>query len=268
MDTDTITKEQETIYANKLFFYAVLPVLRTIVEDTPSLAKKWKNKNKVHQVSCLFQENGQTQKESLHYVVEDGVWSVQKGEYAGKPDSELIFKSREHMNGFFKGKIFPLPKGLLADFSFLFALLRMSGLLGATKPPKKLSDQVLLTKCLYYLLPAGISTLNKLGHKKIKSWSQKSPDRVYAWKLQGYPEVASFIRVKAGNTRSGRGEYKRSIPFFVMSFDSPRSALGILLEIDDMIESTVEGKLVMEGGPEFGAQIGDFMLMVGALIKP
>ena len=53
-------------------------------------------------------------------------------------------------------------------------------------------------------------------------------------------------------------------PFFTMRFDSLPSALGILLSTDDMLESTKRGKLIMDGAPEFGAQIGEYMLTVAA----
>ena len=52
-----------------------------------------------------------------------------------------------------------------------------------------------------------------------------------------------------------------------MRFDSLPSALGILLSTDDMLESTKKGKLIMDGAPEFGAQIGDFMMQVGDYAK-
>ena len=54
------------------------------------------------------------------------------------------------------------------------------------------------------------------------------------------------------------------MPFFTLRFDSFKSALGTLLGTDDMLESTKSGKLIMDGAPEFGAQIGDFMMQVGA----
>ena len=57
------------------------------------------------------------------------------------------------------------------------------------------------------------------------------------------------------------------MPFFTLRFNCLESALGILLSTDDMLESTKSGKLIMEGGPEFGAQLGGFMLEVGALAK-
>ncbi len=49
-----------------------------------------------------------------------------------------------------------------------------------------------------------------------------------------------IIRVKAGKTKSARGEYTYSKPFFTMRFDSVDSALGILLQTDDMIEATIK----------------------------
>ncbi len=109
--------------------------------------------------------------------------------------------------------------------------------------------------------------MNKAGHPDVSKWARKSPDRVYAWVLDDMPDVAAYLRVKAGNTKSARGLYTRSKPFFTMRFDSADSALGILLEIDDMIEATINGKLIMEGAPEFGAQLGEYMLLVGSYAK-
>lgn len=143
-------------------------------------------------------------------------------------------------------------------------LLKMSSLLNIKAAPEDEDTQKLAVKCFFYLLSSGISQLNKNGHEAVHDWATKSPDRVYAWAVDGYPEVSAFLRVKAGKTRSGRGVYKRAMPFFTMRFDSLPSALGILLSTDDMLESTKQGKLIMDGAPEFGGQIGEFMMQVGA----
>lgn len=132
---------------------------------------------------------------------------------------------------------------------------------------EKEEDKRLLVKCYFYLLSAGISALNKMGHETIHDWTSKSPDRVYAWKVNDEPTVSAYIRIKAGKSKAGRGEYKRALPFFTMRFDNLDSALGILMSIDDMLESVQKGKLIMDGAPEFGAQIGEYMLMVGAYAK-
>ena len=85
--------------------------------------------------------------------------------------------------------------------------------------------------------------------------------------MTGKPELYAYIRVKAGNSKSARGEYTRSKPFFTMRFDSVDSALGILMQKDNMLESTAKGKLIMEGGPEYGAQLGEFMMLVGPYVS-
>ena len=76
-----------------------------------------------------------------------------------------------------------------------------------------------------------------------------------------------LARVKGGRTKESRGLYTRAKPFFAMAFDSPRSALGILLEIDDMIAATTAGKITMQGAPEYGAELGELMLLVGGYAK-
>ena len=57
------------------------------------------------------------------------------------------------------------------------------------------------------------------------------------------------------------------MPFFTLRFDSLDSALGILLGLDDMLDSAKKGKLIMEGAPEFGGQIGEYMLTVAGYVQ-
>ena len=146
-------------------------------------------------------------------------------------------------------------------------LLKMSSLLSAEEPPKDEATKELLVKCYFYLLSSGISQLNKMGHDAIHDWASKSPDRVYAWAVDNYPQIAAYMRVKAGKSRAGRGEYKRAMPFFTLRFNNLDSALGILMGKDDMLEALKAGRLIMDGAPEFGGQVGGFMLEVGALAK-
>lgn len=265
-----ITKDQERLMANKIFLNAVLPLLKTILEDTPAMQKKWM-KHEVCQVSCITDEGG---KNATHFIFDEGVCTPKKGCYEeGTPDLELEFTSIDHLNDFFKNKTKKLPKlkgalkhpGLLVRF--LMLLMKMAGLLGLIEAPKKEADQVLLVKCMFYLLSRGINILNKMGHPDVSEWVAPSPDRVYAWAVEGHPDLVAHLRIKKGKSMARRGAYTRSMPFFTMKFDSPVSALGILLQTDDMIESTISGKLQMVGGPEFGAQLGDHMMLVGSFVK-
>ena len=263
---------KEALYSNKIFLNAALPLVKVIANDVPSLKKKFENAHAVIQVSCLDPdvEGG---KVGMHFVVNSGEWLVHTC-LTEDPHIELEFKSVEALNDFFKGNIslggIPKIKGLKYAgtlVSFVMVLLKMADLLGATEPPKDEETKELLVKCYFYLLSSGISQLNKMGHPEIHDWTSKSPDRVYAFAVDNYPQVSAFIRIKAGKSRAGRGEYKRAMPFFTLRFNNLDSALGILMSIDDMLEATKAGRLVMDGGPEFGAQIGGFMLEIGALAK-
>lgn len=264
----------EVLLTNKIFLNAALPLLKVIANDVPSLAKKFEKVHCIYQVSAL-DPSAPEGKYATHFTVNEGEWKVCADKVASNAHIELEFKSMEQMNAFFKGKIGPatLPKmkGVLkkpVEFAaFMMVLLKMSSLLTITQAPEDEETQKLAVKCFFYLLSSGISQLNKHGHEGVHDWASKSPDRVYAWAVDGYPEVSAFLRVKAGKTRSGRGTYKRAMPFFTMRFDSLTSALGILLSTDDMLESTKRGKLIMDGAPEFGAQIGDFMMQVGDYAK-
>ena len=263
---------QEALYSNKIFLNAALPLVKVIANDDPKLKKKFEKAHAVIQVSCLDPEV-EGGKRGMHFVVNSGEWLVHTC-LTEDPHIELQFKSVENLNDFFKGKITPagIPKikGLKkADvlISFVMVLLKMANLLGATEAPKDEATKELLVKCYFYLLSSGISQLNKLGHPEIKDWTTKSPDRVYAFAVDGYPQVAAYLRIKAGKSRAGRGEYKRAMPFFTLRFNNLDSALGILMSTDDMLEATKAGRLIMDGGPEFGAQLGGFMLEIGDLAK-
>ncbi len=267
----------EAILTNKIFLCGALPLLKTIVADVPSLNKKFKHVHCVYQVSALDPDAPEG-KWATHFVVNGDEWLVHADTVAHRVGKqkyvELEFKSVDAMNAFFKGKIGPatLPKmkglNFIKEFGvFMMALLKMADLLGLETPPEDEETKRLLVKCYFYLLSVGISTLNKNGHEAIHAWALKSPDRVYAWKVDGEEAISAYIRVKAGKTKAGKGVYKRAMPFFTMRFNNLDSALGILMSIDDMLASVREGKLIMEGAPEFGAQIGDFMMQVGALAK-
>src|SRR6056297_1240355 len=163
-------KKEKEFYSSKLFLNAVLPLLKYISADVSKLKEKWKGVNAICQVSCRTEDAV----DGIHFIIEDGEWTVKRGCHEEKPDVELQFKSREHLNNFFKGKALPLPKmkGVVSHFGvfakFFSTLMSMASLLGKTEPPDDEEQQVLLTKCMFYLLSTGISTLNKLGHPAIR----------------------------------------------------------------------------------------------------
>lgn len=258
---------REDLFANRIFLNAVLPLVRVIVDSKENIKKKFQGVNAIIQISA----KNSNEKVGTHFLIEDGRWTVGKG-ITENPTIELEFKSIPAFNAFFSGKSNRLPKirgwyNIKLLINTLKVLMTMASLLKSTKPPEDEKEKDLLVKLYFYLVSSGISQLNKAGHPDVSKWAKRSPERVYSWVIQDKPELSAYIKVKAGKTKAARGEYKRSKPFFTMHFDSVDSALGILLETDDMIDSTKKGKLVMEGAPEYGAQIGELMLLVGSYAK-
>jgi hypothetical protein len=260
----------DALYASRIFLNAALPLVKVLAEEKPELKKAFAGKSGTAQVSALDAASPGG-KVGTHFVVESGSITVVPG-VAEKPDVELCFSSVEALNGFFSGKSKKLPKisgfkslGLLV--SFFKCLLAMAGALGSTEPPKEAGERALLVKLYFYLLTSGISQLNKAGHPAVSKWAKMSPDRVYALAVVGDPELAAYVRVKAGNTKAVRGVYERSKPFFTLGFSSPEAALGTLLGKDEMIAATAEGKILMLGAPEYGAQLGDFLNLVASYAK-
>lgn len=260
--------EDKDRYSARIFLNAVIPLWKEIILRT-SLAKSIKGQSGIVQISVQTDEGIW----GTHFLFNEGQIQTKLGLAETKPDVELHFKDIKHFNAFFLGTTKKLPKItgvkrpklLLTTF---MGLLKMASTLSVKTAPAKREDQELLALLMIYLLPAGISTLNKQGHPQVAEWAGKSPDRVYAWKVDGYPEIASYIRVKAGNSRSARGAYTRSKPFFTMRFADLDAALGTLLQTDDLLEATAQSRLIMEGAPEFGAKIGDFMLLVASYTLP
>lgn len=265
---------REEFLTNKIFLNAALPLLKVIVADTPSLQKKFKAVHCIYQISA-DDPDAPGGKYATHFQVNCDEWIIHADKIEPKPMVELEFKSVEAMNAFFKGKIgldtLPKMKGVVKhpDYfvAFLMALLKMASLLGLKEAPEDEETQRLLVKCYFYLLSSGISQLNKHGEPEIHEWAAKSPDRVYAWAVDNEPSVSAYIRIKAGKSKAGRGTYKRAMPFFTMRFDNLKDALGILMGTADMLDFTRTGKLIMDGAPEFGSQLGAFMMTVGAMAQ-
>lgn len=258
---------KDDIYSAAIFFNAVLPLVRVIAEQT-SLKHAFAGKSGILQIRAQDGDDVW----ATHFVLDNGAWTTVPGA-ASEPDVELVFKDLPRVNAFFKGTSKQLPKirGLtkLPLLVPLFrTLLKMQRLLGTDTIPADDETKALLTRLYFYLLSAGISQLNKKGHPDVVAWARQSPNRIYAWAVDGHPDIAAHLRIQAGKSKAMRGPYTRSQPFFTMRFDSLESALSILLGKGDMIEMIAARQLMLEGAPEFGAKIGDYMLLVGSYAKP
>jgi len=263
---------QDDQYAARIFFNSALPLLKVVIQSKPGLKAKFERKSFVFQVSALY-DKAPGGKMATHFVFNKGEISVKVSEAHPNPDIELEFPDLKKFIIFFSGKGSPLPKmkGVVKNLGTFVLLLKglmtMAKLLGAQDAPKEKEDQELLVKLYFYLLPNGISQLNKAGYEKIHEFVLKSPDRAYAFAVTGYPELNSYIRMKEGNTKAGRGEYPRCKPFLTLRFDSPQHALDILMGKGDMVDYMADKYLIVEGAPEFAGVFGEFMLTIAAYAK-
>lgn len=259
--------KQEERYANRILMYAVLPVVKVIVENREKFAKSFRGKSGIVQFSAL----DEGEKSGMHFVIADGVFTVVLG-LAEKPDLEFEFPTIPHFNAFFTGKTKKLPKirgirhvGLL--IAVLMVLLYMPGLLLTSKPHEKEADKELYVRLMFYIATSGISQLNHAGHPEVAAWTKYSPDRIIQMEVANRPEYAAYLRVKLGKTKAARGKYTKSKPFLTMLFDSVDSAMRIVMGVEDMITATEKGHVVLLGPPEVGVEIGGLMFLVASYTK-
>lgn len=267
-----VTITQDDLYAARIFFNSVLPLLKVVIQSRPKLKKKFESKSLVFQVSALY-DGAEGGKMGTHLVFDKGEITCHVSELHPKPDIDLEFSDLKKFITFFTGRGTPLPKlkgvftHLGSFIGILKALLDMAGLLGMEDAPEKAEDRELLVKLYFYLLPNGISQLNKAGHQKIHDWALSSPDRAYAFAVMGHPDLQSYIRVWEGNSKAGRGEYPRCKPFLTLLFDSVEHTLDVLMGKADMVDCIASGALTVEGAPEFAGVVGEFLFVVGDYAK-
>ena len=91
------------------------------------------------------------------------------------------------------------------------------------------------------------------------------PERVFQWKVE--PEgPAAYLRVKRGKTKAGKGVYERRRPFISMVFSGTEAAYEVLTSKIDMVEAIKQNKLIVEGSPEYGKDLGNIMKKIEAMV--
>ena len=172
------------------------------------------------------------------------------------------------MNAMFAGKPV-LPRiqgfwniGLLVKM--LGVLMRLK-LLMPDKAPKDEEEARLKVKLILYMVSTALSQLNKGGDPDMVKWTSKQPERIYQWSVE--PEgIACYLRVKAGKTKAGRGYYTRRKPFVHMKFAGVEGALPVLTNQVDTLQAMTRGLVDNDGSPEYGGQLGDFMLKIARML--
>ncbi len=256
--------EQELLAA-RIFFRAVFPVIKVMLEDNPKFSRKFQG------VTAKIQILAKNDPEDVatYFKFDDGAFEVVPG-MAENPDITLRFSSVAKMNAMFAGKpVLPRVKGMFSHFGLfvkVMGLLMGLKLLMPDAKPKTPEQAKLKVKMTLYMVSTALSQLNKAGDPDMVKWTSKQPERIYQWSCE--PEgIAAYLKIKAGKSKAGRGYYTRRKPFVHMKFASVDAALAILSNSVDMVQAMVKGMLAVEGSPEYGAALGNFMVRIAVLVS-
>lgn len=254
---------ERQMLAARIILRAVLPVSKVVIDQVPSMKKKFQGVSAKFQIAA---KNG-SDEIGAHFIFTDGSLEVVQG-ICPDPDIRFTFGKVEGMIAFLTGGV-ALPKisgiskiGLL--FKFITLLLSLTILL-PNKRPKKYDKIKLKVNLIIYMITTALSQYNKGGDPDMVKWTSKQPDRVYQMSCE--PEgIAAYVRVKAGKSKAGRGYYTRRRPFVHMKFKGAENALPVFLGDTEFVEAVGKGCVEIEGSPEYAAQLNDFMQRIQALI--
>ena len=254
---------EKELMAARIFTRAVFPVMKVVLSDVPSMKKKFENVK----ARVQFVANNDGEKIGACLVFDNGNFSVEQG-VGDSADLVFSFKTVKKMNDMLAGKpVIPSIKGM----SKLGLLMKVMGLLLSLKimmpnaRPKALDKKMLKVKLAFYMITTALSQYNKGGDPEMMKWTKKQPDRIYQMSVEG-TDIAAYLRVKAGNSKAGRGMYQRRRPFVHMNFKGVDGALAVLLRDVEFVGGVGMGYVSIEGAPEYGAQINDFMQRIQALV--
>ena len=255
--------EQDFITA-RIVCRAVLPVIKVMLQDDPAMAKKFQGLN----ATVQFLAKDPAGPVGAHLKFTDGALEIVH-ELIDAPDLQFTFSSVAKMNAMFAGKVVLFGiKGITKVGLLLKVLGVLMGLklLMPTAKPKNALKAYLKVKMTLYMVSAALSQLNKGGDPGMMHWTAKQPERIYQWSVDG-TDIACWLKVKAGQTKAGRGLYDRRQPFVHMRFSSVDNALPVLSNSIDTVQAMGKGYVVNDGSPEYGGQIGDFMLKIAAMLS-
>jgi hypothetical protein len=251
------------LLAARLFFKAVFPIIKVILQDDPKMNRKFQN------VKAEIQFTAKDEKGPVGawLIFNNGEFSVDYG-ICQNPDITFSFKSVKKMNDMLAGKpVIPSIKGI-TKFSLLVKILSLLLSLKILMPnarPKDKMKKKLKVKLSFYMITTALSQYNKGGDPDMVKWTTKQPDRIYQISVDG-EDIAAYLRVKAGNSKAGRGFYTRKRPFLHMKFHGVDGALAVLLRDAEFVDAVSRGYVSVEGAPEYAAQLNDFMQRIQAML--
>ncbi len=248
----------------RIFLRALFPVMKVVLSDDPKMKRKFQGVSA--DIQFVAKDPAGDIGAVLHF--QNGELEIIQG-IRSRPDITFSFGSVAKMNAMLAGKpVIPVIKGFwkIGLLIKVFALLLYLKVLMPNARPKDPFKQRMKVKMTIYMITTALSQYNKGGDPEMAKWTAKQPERIYQMSVTGEADIAGFLRVKAGKSKSGRGFYARRHPFVHMKFNGVTGALPVILNDVNMVEAIRRGYLAVEGSPEYGRDIGDFMMRIQGLI--
>ncbi len=246
----------------ELYIKAVFPVFKVLLKDDPKTAKNFKDIS----ANVIIRARHNEGYLGAHFTFNKGEITIEE-DNLDKGDLIFTFSTVKKMNAFLSGGMaLPSIKGLF-NFRLLGSFVSMLLLLKLMMPnarPKNELKRYLKVKMALYMVCTALSKLNKSGDPDMLAWTSRQPDRIYQLSVEG-TDIATYLRVKAGKTKSGRGFYKRKRPFVHMKFNGIDGALNILLKDVEFVDGVDKNHISIEGSPEYANNLNDYMMRIQAL---
>ena len=128
------------------------------------------------------------------------------------------------------------------------------------------------------MITTAMSKATKFGWEPLVEWTAKQTDRIYQFKVGAtydkdgkeiYPPIAAYLRVKAGKTKGGRGEYERKRPFVLFDFTNPDGCLAVLSGRYEFVEAATRGCIAIVGaGDSYAVQFNNLMTKLQNMLIP
>lgn len=247
----------------KLFFNAVFPIMKVILSDDEKMKKKFQGICAKVQIAA----NDDGEIVGAYLVFDDGDFKVVNG-LCQNPDITLSFKSLKDMNDMFRGgSNLPKIKGIM-NIGLLIKVLSLLMAIKLIMPDSKTpTDDLkkLKVKMTLYMITTAVSQYNKAGVEAMAQWTIKQPDRIYQFTVKD-ADIAAYIRIKGGKSKSGRGVYQRRSPFVHFAFNSTEGALQVLGGKVEFVEGVEKGYVNVLGSPEYSAKLNDFMSTIQSML--
>ncbi|MBI5593934.1 MAG: hypothetical protein HY881_26080 [Deltaproteobacteria bacterium] len=256
--------DNRTLLTTRIILNAILPVMKVVVSDDPKMNKKFKGVN----ARIQFVAGNDGDRYGAALVFTDGKLAVEQGVF-DSADILFSFSTLWKFNDFLCGKtVIPKISGILKLGLFIkvvLLLLAMKLMMPAARPTDAARKR-LKVKMIIYMITTALSQYNKGGDPEMTAWTEKQPDRIYQISVAGEDDIAGYVRIKAGKSKAGRGIYKRRRPFVHIRFSSVDSALPVLLNDTEFVSALAKNLVTVEGSPEYGSKLNDFMQRIQALL--